>query len=260
MRGRGIAAAVVVLLAVAVAGCGKSEVDGTALPVAGPSMSAADQAADLVKSSMQRKLDTDPDLSPLHLKVVNVELVNKNGNEYKGIATVRTSKGATHEVPIDVTADGENVIWEAGPGAFLFALQDNPTKPPPPPPAPAAPAPAPAPAGLTPLPMAADGRVYVTTKSGKTRCRISTDEVACQAPFIDAPLVYGQPANGVTFTANGMLTYVVGDLGDIPATTMSYSTYRALSWRVVATSEGTTFTHTGTGRSVFVSITSVQTG
>ncbi len=106
--------------------------------------------------------------------------------------------------------------------------------------------------------MAAGGRVYVVTKSGKTRCRISTFEVDCQSPFVGAPPVYGQPANGITFTADGSLTYVVGDLGDIPATTMGYGTYRALTWTVDASIDGTTFSHNGTGRSVFVSITSVR--
>ncbi len=76
---------------------------------------------------MQSKLDTDPDLSPLHLKVVHVDLVNKAGNEYKGIATVKTSRGTSHDVPIDVTSDGDKTLWEAAPGAFLFAVQDMPT-------------------------------------------------------------------------------------------------------------------------------------
>ena len=221
-------------------------------------MSPAEAVAAKVKESMQRKFDTDPDFAKHRLKVIDVALVHKTGNEYKGFATVLTASGDNHEVSVNVTDDGENTIWESPPGAFLFVLQDSPTSPTVA--APAAPAaPIPAPSGGAPLPMAADGRVYIVTRSGKTRCRISTSEVDCQSPFIDAPLVYGQPANGITFTANGDLTYVVGDLGDIRATKMEYRTYRVLSWTIDATSSGTTFTHNGTGRSISVSITSVQT-
>ncbi|BBZ55029.1 hypothetical protein MPHO_20210 [Mycolicibacterium phocaicum] len=95
-----------------------------------PKVSRANEVAAEVRSAMQSKLDTDPDLSPLHLKVTHVDLANKAGNEYKGIATVTTSRGKTHDVPIDVTADGDKLVWETAPGAFLFAVQDLPTQAP----------------------------------------------------------------------------------------------------------------------------------
>ncbi len=61
-------------------------------------------AAGAVKDLMQRKLDTDPDLSEYDLEVIDVSLVNKAGNEHKGIATVRMSDGVDHDVPVEVTA------------------------------------------------------------------------------------------------------------------------------------------------------------
>ncbi|QEN15393.1 DUF2510 domain-containing protein [Mycobacterium sp. ELW1] len=67
----------------------------TPTTTATPSVPKADQVAAEVQSSMQSKLDTDPDLSPLHLKVVHVDLVNKAGNEFKGIAQVKTSRGTS---------------------------------------------------------------------------------------------------------------------------------------------------------------------
>ncbi len=91
-----------------------------------------------VQMSMQKDLDSDPDLSGL--KVIKVMLVHKSGNEFKGIATVRTSDGESHEVPVDVTADDNNSMWETPPGAFAFAHTDPPPPPPPPivrPPSPA---------------------------------------------------------------------------------------------------------------------------
>lgn len=255
---RGIVAVVVAALTVAfVAGCATAPESPKAVSAPQPIVSKTDEAAAGVKSSMQQKLDTDADLSKLKLTVTDVTLVNKAGNEYKGIATIRTKTGSTHDVPIDVTADGDNLIWDAGPGAFLFALRDGPA------PKVAAPSTAPIatpPPGPAELPHARDGRVYVTTKSGKTSCRITTFEVDCQSSFIGSPIVSGQPANGIVFTANGDLTYVVGDMGDIPATVMGYRTYRALGWVVAATSDGTSFTHTGTGHHVFVNTTSVQAG
>lgn len=108
-----------------------------------PTISPAEVAAAHVKISMQQKLDTDPDLSRYDLKVVDVVLVNKSGNEYKGIATVKTKDGTKHDVPVDVTSDKDNTIWDAPPGAFLFVHDDEPPAAPPPPPRAADPSPVP---------------------------------------------------------------------------------------------------------------------
>lgn len=115
---------------------GQTEKSTVQTPAASPTTSApqsptttsTDAMSGLVKKSMQRDLDRDPELGKLDLRVVDVTLVNKSGNEYKGIATVRTPDGETHDVAVDVTTDGENLLWETPPGAFIFAR-----KPPPPP-------------------------------------------------------------------------------------------------------------------------------
>ena len=77
---------------------------------------------------MQHKFDADPDAAILGLKVLDVNLVNKSGNEYKGIATIRAGNGAKEDVSVEVTADGDNVLWEIPPGALLFAMPDSPTQ------------------------------------------------------------------------------------------------------------------------------------
>lgn len=107
-----------------------------------PTVSPAELAAANVRVSMQNKLDSDPDLSKLKLKVVDVVLINKAGNEFKGIATVKTPDGEEHDVPVEVTADKDNTLWETPPGAFVFAHEEPPPPPraPPPPPV-AAPSP-----------------------------------------------------------------------------------------------------------------------
>ncbi|MGE3842425.1 MAG: DUF2510 domain-containing protein [Vicinamibacterales bacterium] len=96
---------------------------------ASPTLSTED-IADSVQVSMQRKFDDDPDLREFRLKVVDVVLVHKAGNEFKGIATVQTSDGVEHDVPVDVTADDENTLWEAEPGAFAFVQDVRPALPP----------------------------------------------------------------------------------------------------------------------------------
>lgn len=94
-------------------------ITGSPAPPPAPTTSApqpAEAVAEAVQSSMQEDLDDDPDLPSL--KVTKVRLVHKSGNEYKGIATVRTSDGESHDVPVDVTADDDNLLWETPPGAF----------------------------------------------------------------------------------------------------------------------------------------------
>ncbi|WP_131588683.1 hypothetical protein [Mycolicibacterium phlei] len=93
----------------------------------------AEYVAKGVQASMQEEFDSDPDLSGL--KVTKVGLVHKSGNEYKGIATVRTPDGESHDVPVDVTADDDNLLWETPPGALAFAYPPPPQPvviPPPP--------------------------------------------------------------------------------------------------------------------------------
>ncbi|MBB3749916.1 hypothetical protein FHT44_002377 [Mycolicibacterium sp. BK634] len=81
-----------------------------------------------VKSSMQKKLDSFKELASLKLTVVDVMLVHKGGNEFKGIAHIRGRDGVVHDVPVDVTSDESTTMWEAPPGWLDFAE----VKPPPP--------------------------------------------------------------------------------------------------------------------------------
>jgi hypothetical protein len=122
----------------------------------------------------------------------------------------------------------------------------------PPPPPPAAP-----PTAAEALP-ASNGYVFIQTKSGKTRCQISVDEVGCEAPFTDPPQVGGSPANGVRLTANGDETWIVGNLGDIPAVTLDYRPYTAVGWTIDASEAGTKFVNEATGRGMFVAIENVD--
>jgi len=81
--------------------------------------------ADRVRQSMQHQLDTDQGLAQYHLSVHKVTVILEFGNDYQGLATIRTKKGTERDVPIHVTAVKDNVIWRTDPGAFLFAAQEE---------------------------------------------------------------------------------------------------------------------------------------
>ena len=103
-----------------------------------------------------------------------------------------------------------------------------------------------------------NGYVFVVTKSGKTRCQISQAEVGCEADFTNPPTVNGEPANGVNVAADGQVTWLVGNIGDIPVVPMDYRTYSAVGWTVLASEEGTRFTNDRTGHGMFVAIEKVE--
>ncbi|MCW2652036.1 MAG: lpqJ [Mycobacterium sp.] len=114
------------------------------------------------------------------------------------------------------------------------------------------------PDGAVALAPDSQGVVFIQTKSGKTRCQISRHEVGCEAPFVNPPMRDGEPANGVKVTSGGELRWLVGNLGDIPAVTLDYQTYRAQGWTIAASGSGTRFTNDDTGHGMFVSIQAVN--
>jgi hypothetical protein len=128
-------------------------------------------------------------------------------------------------------------------------------------PAPTRPAPSSGtpPAGAIPLPTDPNGRVFIETKSGQTRCQIDNDSVGCEAQFTNSPMKDGERANGVNITAGGDVQWVLGNLGDIPTVTIDYETYNAAGWTVAANESGTRFTNEHTGHGMFVSIEKVDT-
>lgn len=133
----------------------------------------------------------------------------------------------------------------------------RPTRTTPAPPSSEPPAPAPAPGADVLAPQ--NGYVFIETKSGRTRCQVSAAEVGCETQFVDPPDVAGLPATGVRFSAAGELSWVVGNLGAIPAVTLDYRTYRAVGWTIEAAESGTRFTNDETGRGMIVAVEGVET-
>lgn len=126
-------------------------------------------------------------------------------------------------------------------------------------PVPVSPLPAPSAAPPTAQALAPqNGYVFIATKSGQTRCQLSKTEVDCESAFTNPPKVSGESANGVRVTADGRLSWVVGNLGAIPTVTLDYQTYSAVGWTILAGAEGTRFTNAATGHGMFVSTAGVK--
>jgi hypothetical protein len=104
-----------------------------------------------------------------------------------------------------------------------------------------------------------NGYAFIQSKSGKTRCQISTSEVGCESQFTNPPDVDGEPANGVNLTADGQIRWLVGNLGDIPAVTLDYKTYWAQGWTIEAGEDGTRFTNDRTRHGMLVAVEKVDT-
>jgi hypothetical protein len=113
--------------------------------------------------------------------------------------------------------------------------------------------------GAIPLPPNDDGYVFIETKSGNTRCQISSQSVGCEAEFTNSPIKSGEHANGISITSGGAVEWVLGNLGAIPAVTIDYRTYDAQGWTIAAGVDGTRFTNNRTRHGMFVSIDNVET-
>ncbi len=171
-----------------------------------------------------------------------------------GVAGGWLAVGALIVAGCSSTIDGRPI---ASPGA-------GPTEPafptPRPTTAPSAPSSAPAvPSGAIPLPPDENGYVFIETKSGQTRCQISSESVGCEAEFTNSPLQDGQHANGVSVSSDGTVEWVLGNLGDIPVVAIEYRDYEAQGWMIAASIDGTRFTNVNTGHGMFVSIDNVET-
>jgi hypothetical protein len=103
-----------------------------------------------------------------------------------------------------------------------------------------------------------NGWSFIETKSGKTRCQLSSEEVGCEAQFTNSPTIDGVKANGIRLTSDGDHEWLVGNLGDPPVVSLDYRTYTAQGWTIEAGEAGTRFTNDTTGHGMFVTIEEVD--
>lgn len=83
------------------------------------------QAEKTVLISMQETLDNSPDFRRYDLQVQNVHLIRKGMSEFGGLASI-SYQGESYDVSITALASWDgSVIWEAGPGSFMFLIQKD---------------------------------------------------------------------------------------------------------------------------------------
>lgn len=161
------------------------------------------------------------------------------------------------------TIDGNPTATPGGAGPTEPSFRTpRPTTAPPRTPLPSKPPPSGTPnkpGGAVALPPDENGYVFIETKSGKTRCQISTRRVDCEAQFTNTPLKDGEHVNGVSVSSDGTVQWVLGNLGDIPVVTIDYQSYQAQGWNIKADVDGTRFTNERTGHGMFVSIDTIET-
>ena len=147
------------------------------------------------------------------------------------------------------------------PGCGTLAEPSFPTpreSPEPPTGIPETPGPTVTPGDGSSLPADERGYVYIETKSGQTRCQLNSESVGCESQFHNSPEIEGEPANGVSVTADGALSWVLGNLGNIPVVTLDYGSYSAVGWTIATDPTGTRFTNESTGHGMVVAVEGVQ--
>ncbi|MFC5741152.1 hypothetical protein [Dyella tabacisoli] len=73
--------------------------------------------------TMQHRLDTTAPINQLHMIVGRVYVTHAKGNKYQGVAFVNLN-GDIHQVPVDITLDGEQLLLQVQPGSLMFATQE----------------------------------------------------------------------------------------------------------------------------------------
>ena len=114
------------------------------------------------------------------------------------------------------------------------------------------------PSGATEL-QPQNGYVFIETKSGRTRCQLSKQDVGCESDFTNAPVIDGEHATGVRLTPDGQIKWVVGNLGDIPVVTLDYRKYSAVGWTIDAGEDGTRISNDSTGHGMTIAVEGVKT-
>lgn len=136
-------------------------------------------------------------------------------------------------------------------------------------------------AATVPCVNAAPAFQYVRTESGRVRCIVQPDKIACEASgpgstgFPQAPISLPEsqcrnPCPGgvhldlAEVTSSGAFHWDDGNIGGAGPdwaqtdTTLNYGqAYHILGWTILPSADGTRFTNDGTGRGMFVSIDNV---
>jgi hypothetical protein len=74
-----------------------------------------------VRTSMNEFISDSKQLRETGVRVTAVTVMHADGNIYEGQATA-TDGTADHQVMVHITYDGDTMLWQTDPGAFLFTL------------------------------------------------------------------------------------------------------------------------------------------
>jgi hypothetical protein len=80
---------------------------------------------DQVVASMNGYLSADPDYSKVDLHVTAITIMHASGNVFEGQATVASSVGGNHSVPVHVMYDGDAMFWRTDSGAFAYTVREQ---------------------------------------------------------------------------------------------------------------------------------------
>jgi hypothetical protein len=70
-----------------------------------------------VRQDVQKTLDAKDMGIPV--TVIDVTLIKVSTNKYEGMATMQAAGHYQHQIPIHVTADDQNIMWNIDAGALL---------------------------------------------------------------------------------------------------------------------------------------------
>jgi len=83
-----------------------------------------EEISNKVKTSMQEKFDTDEQFKYYKLQIQNVTVIKQSNSIYKGLVKLNY-ESSTYEIPVDITVDESNVMWQTEPNVFNFILQNK---------------------------------------------------------------------------------------------------------------------------------------
>ena len=79
--------------------------------------------AETVKQSMQESLSSDEIFQKYGLQVASVQVFHEGGSKYRGLADIyglADDRRQVHQIVVQITVDGDELMWEAPPGSFDF--------------------------------------------------------------------------------------------------------------------------------------------
>lgn len=79
----------------------------------------SEKVLSIVKESLQQKLSNDSEFKSFNLVVQDLKVAKISAGKYDGLADIKF-RDKSYSVPLDITVDGNQVLWSSKPLAFGF--------------------------------------------------------------------------------------------------------------------------------------------